>query len=352
MVVGAGIVGLSSAIFYKRSHPSARVLVLDKGMMPEGASTRNAGFACVGSITEHLADIEKESAEAVKRRIRARYDGLTLLRALLGDEQIDYEACGGYELFKEPQRFEEASQHIDKFNRWLDELIDEKKVYSATELNGYPVIYNRLEGSLHPGKMMQQLVEMAGREGVTIFWNSKVGAVDRSGSVELTDGKFIEAEQVLLACNGFTKQLFPDIDIKPARGYVMVTNPQESMPWKGTFHHDRGYVYFRNIGDRLLIGGGRNLAYEEEQTSGFGTNQKIKEYLKNFVSDTLKLNPGWQIEHEWSGIMGFTETKTPIVKKVDEKRVIAAGLSGMGVAIGAAIGKKTASLLSKKSEDL
>lgn len=346
LVVGAGIVGLSSAIFYKRSHPRARVLVLDKGMMPEGASTRNAGFACVGSITEHLADIEKESAEVVKQRVKARYEGLRLLRSLLGDEQIKYEACGGYELFTDPKRFEEASQNINKFNKWLNELVDEQNVYSATELNGYPVISNRLEGSLHPGKMMQQLVEMAGREGVPVLWNAKVDTVDSSGLVKLADGKSIKAKQVLLACNGFTSNLFPNIDIKPARGYVMVTNPQNAMPWKGTFHYDRGYVYFRNIGNRLLIGGGRNLAYEEERTSGFGTNHKIKEFLTKFVSDILKLEPGWQIEHEWSGIMGFTETKTPIVKKVDEKRTIAAGLSGMGVAIGAAIGKEAASLLS------
>ena len=240
VIVGAGIVGLSSAIFFKRENPSARVMVLDKGMMPEGASTRNAGFACVGSITEHMADIEKESIKAVKNRIKARHEGLQLLRKLLGEEPIGYEPCGGYELFTDEKIFKEASQNIGRFNQWLAELVDEEKVYAATELNGYPVIHNRLEGALHPGKMMQRFVEIATQEGITILWNSPVEKVKDTGSVELRSGKEISASQVLIACNGFTNQLLPEIKIQPARGYVMVTNPQEKMPWKGTFHYDRG----------------------------------------------------------------------------------------------------------------
>ena len=345
VIVGAGIVGLSSAIFYKRNNPQARVLVLEKGMMPEGASTRNAGFACVGSITEHMADIEKGSTEAVRSRIKDRYEGLKLLRDLLGEDRIGYEACGGYELFTDQELFERASQNINKFNTWLADLVDEEEVYSATELNGYPVIHNRLEGALHPGKMMQRFVEIAGQEGITILWNTAVEKVNKTGSVELQNDKEIPASQILVACNGFTNTLLPEIEISPARGYVMVTNAQKKMPWEGTFHHDRGYIYFRNVGKRLLIGGARNLAFEEEQTSDFGTNQAIKDHLSSFVTDTLKLKPGWHIEHEWSGIMGFTKTKTPIVKKIDDRRAIAAGLSGMGVAIGTAIGKETALLL-------
>lgn len=345
IIVGAGIVGLSSAIFYKRAHPKARILVLDKGMMPEGASTRNAGFACVGSITEHVADLEKESEALVKSRIKARYDGLQLLRELVGDHEIGYKACGGYELFTNQQKFEEASQHIPKLNGWLLKMTGEGEVYKGEKLNGYPVIRNSLEGALHPGKMMQRFIDLANHEGISILWNTTVSDIEESGLVKLATGKELIAEQVLAASNGFTKRLLPEIEISPARGYVMVTNPQNIMPWKGTFHYDRGYVYFRDVGKRLLIGGARNLAFDEEQTDVFGTNESIKLFLKNFASDTLKLKPGWQIDHEWSGIMGFTKTKTPIVEKIDDKRYVAAGLSGMGVAIGAGIGKKASSIL-------
>lgn len=345
IVTGAGIVGLSSALFYKRSRPGARVLVLDKGFLPEGASTRNAGFACIGSIGEHVADMEMESAEGIKERIDRRYRGLQLLRATLGDEIIRYEPSGGYELFTSEEKFNEVSEFIPLFNSWLKELTGEKDVYEQTHLNGYPVISNRLEGMLHPGRMMQALAELTIREGVDIRWNSPVAEVSAEGPLRLVNGMELVCEQLLVATNGFTPQLLPDVAIQPGRGLVMVTNEQQELPWKGTFHHDRGYIYFRNLGNRLLIGGARNRAREEEATNQFGVNPVIKKHLCAFVDEVLQLPSGWNIDYEWSGIMGFTSTKTPIIRRLDSTRVVAAGLSGMGIAIGMQVGKEAAGLL-------
>lgn len=348
IVVGAGIVGLSTSLFYKRAHPDARVLVLDKGFMPEGASTRNAGFACVGSITEHLADLEKESEEGIKNRIQNRYRGLELLKETLGEEEIGYDPCGGYELFTDQEKFEQAADHIAQFNGWMSELIDEKDVYSPDTLNGYPVIHNRLEGALHPGRMMQRYITLALREGVEIKWNTGVAKVSSDGKVLLERDIELYAGKVLLAANGFVKQLLPEVSVQPARGLVFVTRPLDDMSWKGTFHHDRGYIYFRNIGKRLLLGGARNLDAESETTDQFGINKKIKDHLTDFAKDVLHLEQGWQVEQEWSGIMGFTDSKTPVLKQLDDHRFVAAGLSGMGVAIGTKIGKEAAALLNSK----
>lgn len=321
---------------------------MDKGWLPEGASTRNAGFACVGSITEHLADLQKESEEGIRSRIQKRYEGLELLKQTLGAEEISYEPCGGYELFTDPEKYEEAADRIPQFNRWLNELVGEEQVYSAQRLNGYPVIHNRLEGALHPGKMMQRYIHLASQEGVEIKWNTPVAHVRAEGIVELESGMELKAYKVLLAANGFVRRLLPDLAVKPARGLVFVTQPLEGMRWKGTFHYDKGYIYFRNVGNRLLLGGARNLDAGTETTDRFGTNDKIKAYLVNFASDVLKLEEEWQIEHEWSGIMGFTESKTPVLQQLDDHRFVAAGLSGMGVAIGTRIGQQAAGLLNGK----
>lgn len=348
IVVGAGIVGLSTALFYKRRHPNAKVLVLDKGFIPEGASTRNAGFACVGSITEYMADSEKESEEGIKDRIKNRYEGLNLLKETLGEEFIGYEACGGYELFTEEQKFEEAADSISKFNGWMANLIGEQNVYSTGTLNGYRVIHNRLEGALHPGKMMQRLNEIARLENIEVKWNTEVKSIDPEGLLALTSGIRLTADKVLIAANGFVKKLIPEIAVNPARGYVFVTKELNNMPWKGTFHHDRGYIYFRNIGSRLLMGGARNVASVQEATDRFGINEMIKDHLIRFSNEVLKIKNGWQIDVEWSGIMGFTDSKTPVLKKLDKHRYVAAGLSGMGVAIGTKIGKMAVAIISDK----
>ena len=344
-IVGAGIVGLSSAFFYKKQHPQSRVVVLERGFLPQGASTRNAGFACVGSIGEHLADMEKESEENIKNRIKRRYDGLELLKKTLGEEAIGYDYCGGFEFFTSQEEYKKVAPEIDRFNGWMKELVGEDEVYSTDKIEGYPVIRNRLEGALHPGKMMQSLVQKVAGLGVEIKWNSRVERVDQNGAVAIAGGPELRAKKVLFAANGFVRRLLPDTEIKPARGLVMVTSEQENLPWKGIFHHDKGYIYFRNVGSHLLIGGARNLDIEGEETDQFGTNVTIQSHLKEFVSKVLKLGNGWSIDYQWSGIMGFTPTKTPILKQLDQHRYIASGLSGMGIAIGMEVGKTTAKMI-------
>lgn len=347
IVVGAGLTGQSIAHFYKKEHPAARVLLLDRGFYPLGASTRNAGFACFGSVTEHMADLKIEDEAKIIDRIRRRIEGLNLLRNTLGDDAIGFEPSGGCELFTNREVFEEAREFIPVCNRWLKSVSGADKVYEASEINGYPGISIRLEGSLHPGKMMQRLQDLNTGLGIEYRWLSGVKKIDKEeGVVQLESGHTLRAEKIALAVNSFTSSLMPEHKVEPGRGYVFVTAPLSSLQWKGVFHYDGGYVYFRNVGNnRLLLGGARNTDKGTEQTTEFGTNQSIKSHLCEFASEILKLEKDWSIEREWSGIMGFTETKSPILEMQSDKILLAAGLSGMGVALGMQLGREGAALL-------
>ncbi len=98
-IVGSGIVGLNCALHLRQRFPKSKILVLEKGMLPQGASTKNAGFACFGSLSEIINDLNTHSEDEVIELIRKRVNGLTLLRETLGDKVIDYQTLGGYELF-------------------------------------------------------------------------------------------------------------------------------------------------------------------------------------------------------------------------------------------------------------
>src|SRR5574343_1687249 len=89
-IVGSGIVGLHTALALRERFPSAKILVLEKGVLPQGASTKNAGFACFGSISEIIDDLKTHSEEEVIQLISKRYHGLQLLRKNLGDENLDF----------------------------------------------------------------------------------------------------------------------------------------------------------------------------------------------------------------------------------------------------------------------
>ncbi len=347
IVVGAGLTGQSTALFFKYKYPDARVLVADRGFYPIGASTRNAGFACFGTVGEHLADLEIETEEVVKQRILRRYKGLQLLRETLGEDTIDYEHTGGVEIFTDTAAFSVARDHVPKFNAWLYDLTGEEEVYKAHSYLGIPAIYNREEGMLHPGKLIKELYRQNVELGIEYRWNTIINELDLENGVVFTENhEKLLGEHIVIATNAFTEKLLPGKNITPGRGYVFVTGEMSMLEWMGTFHYNKGYIYFRNVGDdRLLIGGARDVDYQTEETDEFGVNDTIKKYLVNFSNEVLELPQGWTIEQEWSGIMGFTETKSPYLEKVGKRTVLVAGLSGMGVALGMQLGKEAANTI-------
>lgn len=339
LIVGGGITGSSVALFYKEAFPERDVLLVDRGFAPNGASTRNAGFACIGSISEHLADINVAGEETVFNRIERRWEGLQLLRKTVGDNPMDYQHTGGFEIFPKEERFITCRGQIPEMNRKLEAKIGLKEVYSETECNGYPAIKNRVEGAINSGKLIRSLHKKIADLGVRIWWNSPVKRADEAGVI-FENSLELKPRNTVLAVNGFHSVLSKST-VKPARGYIFVTKPLEEMPWKGTFHYNEGYVYFRDVGEnRLLLGGGRNMDKEGETTNQFGTNEKIRNYLIDFASKTLKLQKGWEIEMEWSGIMGMTPDKEPVVEESRPGVWSAAGLSGMGIAIGMEVARE------------
>ena len=347
-MVGGGIVGASAALFYKRRYPRHRVILLERGPKPSGASTRNAGFACIGSISEHEADLKDNSAENVLDRICRRYEGLKFLRETLPDDETRYEPCGGIEVFTHQPEFEACRQKIDFWNRELEARLGEANIYREMRVNGLHAIENRVEGGLHSGWMMMALYRRLQEAGVETWWNHKVtrvsghqteaeiqslGSSAMEGGPAGSKGVMFVPALTLLAANGFTANL-ADTGIRPARGSILVTNPLPNLGWRGTFHYHEGYVYFRNVGDRLMLGGARHIATTEEETMEFGVHPMIRSWLMDFAEDVLKLPEGWHVDQEWSGIMGMAPHKEPVLRETEEGVWVAAGLSGMGVAIG------------------
>jgi len=98
-IVGSGIVGLHAALHLREKFPESKILILEKGMLPQGASTKNAGFACFGSLSEIIDDLHTHSEEEVIQLIQKRWKGLQMLRKRLTDKVIDFRPYGGYELF-------------------------------------------------------------------------------------------------------------------------------------------------------------------------------------------------------------------------------------------------------------
>ncbi len=356
IVVGSGIVGLSAAIHFKTKYPQKKVLIIERGIIPQGASTKNAGFACIGSAGELLSDLVNDDETTVFSLVERRKRGLDLLRATLGDKAICYEPLGGYELFENEDKYAKIAQKIDYLNKSLSEITGNKSTFSSSdsEINDFGfkgiqhLIKNNCEGQIDTGKMMLALEACAQKLGVQLLYGCSIKNVIQNSKISgvvLEKGIKIESNKVLVCTNGFAKELLPKLDVVPARAQVLVTSPIQNLKIKGSFHFDEGYYYFRNIENRVLFGGGRNLDFEGETTTEFDNTPLIMGRLKKMLAEMIIPQEKYTIEHTWSGIMAFGADKSPIVKQLAPNIYCAVRLGGMGVAIGSLVGKEAADLI-------
>jgi glycine/D-amino acid oxidase-like deaminating enzyme len=351
-IVGSGIVGLSCALYLKERYPKTKILILEKGILPQGASTKNAGFACFGSLSEIIEDLKTHTEQEVVELIQKRIDGLHLLRQTLGDKNMDYQQFGGYELFsKNDDLFETCLAKKDSINQLLKPVFKDQ-IFSLKEnsfnfkniKNQY--IFNAFEGQLDTGKMMEALLKKAQSKGIKVLNNIKVESFsEEQESVKILTHQFeVSTSKLLITTNGFASQLNIS-GVNPARAQVLITKPIKNLHIKGTFHLDKGYYYFRNIDDRILFGGGRHLDFKTEETTVFAETSLIQNKLEELLKTTILPNTPFEIEHRWSGIMGIGKQKKALVKPLSSHVFCGVRLGGMGVAIGSLIGKELAELI-------
>jgi glycine/D-amino acid oxidase-like deaminating enzyme len=353
-------VGLSTALSIREKAPQADILLLERGLLPSGASTKNAGFACFGSLTELVEDIEVLGEEGCLALVRRRWEGLQRLRQRVGDAGLGFQQTGGYELISE----KEAGYlpQLGRVNKLLsgffginvfteDSSLVEKFGFHAGLTK--TVVANPLEGHIHTGSTMRQLYRLAASASIQVLTGCEVTAHDDLGNVvevsafsaaTQSDITF-KARRVAFCTNAFASHYFPELDIKPGRGQVFVTQPMDRVPFEGTFHMEQGYYYFRNAGDRILLGGGRNLDFEGETTTTFGANNMVVNELKRLLAEVIVPGSSFAIDQQWSGIMAFGQTKEPILKKASENVALGVRLGGMGVAIGTLVGEELAEML-------
>jgi len=335
------------------------IAIFEKGVIPSGASTRNAGFACFGSISELVEDVQFQGEDEVFALVEKRWRGLQKLKARVGAKQLRIKNYGGYELFlsHEEEDFQNYRSQLDYFNQHLSKIIPGDPVFSVSDEKirdfGFQkvqhLIYNSAEAQIHTGEMMKGLLAKAKEKNISIYNGIAVANLETAANgvfIQTENDWTIKANKVLVATNGFVNTLLENLDVQPARNQVLITKPIDNLKIKGTFHYDRGYYYFRNLDNRILFGGARNVDLENEMTNTFGVSPIIQETLLKMLREIIAPNTAFEVDTWWSGILGVgSNKKKPIIQKLNDRVAVAVRLGGMGVAIGSLVGEEGADLL-------
>ena len=362
-VIGSGIVGMSTALHYKSMHPQKKVRIIERDVLGEGGTTRNAGFACFGGPGEWLDDLESLGQTRWLDLIRMRAEGLRALIELLGVDALGLEWSGGWELFDTTQtgiaRAEQVRKALPLLNDAVQPLMASILGHLAPHPLNTPALVNSperalrfgahaavhlpWEGMLHTGRMVTafhkalQVADIQCLHGCTASAVEPLDGPAAGWRIAATRGPLM-SKRVAVCTNGFAQSILPEAAVTPAPNRVLVLRPQESPP-QGAYHIANGYLYFRTLTDgQVLFGGGRHFgidlpAHPQKDAPAEAQWDALLE------SEAERwLGPIETVSHRWTGWLGVGADREPLVGSTAFGLYHAVRMGGMGVAIGCGIG--------------
>lgn len=345
VLIGAGYTGLRTARLVKEKHAEWDMVVLDRLPVGAAASTRNAGFGCFGSPSEILADLKVLGPNRTRQLLERRIRGIEALKLEMLEVKLELGEFGGYEVFypETPEFQEYIMNNLYVVNDLLDGLLTRENQYKSIDISGYGMAFSRealftnAEFQLNPADLHQHYTKRVNELDIPIIRGVEVvgfRSKNNNWELETDQGNFL-FRRVIYCGNGgvLSKDMSPPVD--PGRGQIVLTEEIEDLPWKGNFHLDEGYYYFRNYDKKVLLGGARNMFREEERTQALGQSQQIQNVLDQVLKERILAARNFRVDRRWSGTMGFRRdgSKEVVVQRAAEGFWSAYGFGGMGVAL-------------------
>ncbi|MCC4273013.1 NAD(P)/FAD-dependent oxidoreductase [Marinomonas communis] len=350
-IVGGGFTGMSAAITLARA--GMKVAVLEAGRMGEGASSRNGGLLGPSFSKLGVDGLERQyGRENVHTSIRESLTAFNWLVDFIREEKIDCDLnlCGRFRGASHPSHYAGLIQQAEELAKVVDfPAIEVPKSRQHEEVgsNAYHggVVYPT-DGALQPAKLFAGLAQIAASEGAFLCEHTKVRNVDKqvSGFNVAYDGGQLQADQVIIATNGYTDGQFGEFKRRliPIRSAMIATEelPEsvvQSVSPKLRAHGgtERLVAYYRPSpdGKRILFGG---------RAFGRGDQPQLySKYLQDFMIRTFPQLSETKIDYAWSGLIAYTFDHVPHIGKLDDMNY-AMGYCGSGVGRANYFGRKVA----------
>ena len=337
-IVGGGVTGCACALALAQAGLAVRVH--ETREVASGASGRNGGFALRGGAMGY--DHARQSLGRPRARELWRFteDALERLAGLAGTA---FRRTGSVRLAwdREERGDLRADYRALAEDGFVVEWLDEVETPGGVRFPG--AIVHPEDGALHPAAWVRRLARLAADAGVEIREQSRVEALDQ-----------LEADQVVLATDGYTRGLVPELEaaIRPTRGQVLVTAPLQSPVFTRPHYARHGYDYWQQTPDRrLVIGGQRDASLDTEWTSEEEPTERIQRRIEELARTLVGSLP--PVTHRWCGIFGSTADLLPLVGELPGRpgTWVAAGYSGHGNVLGLACGEAVADAILGRPAD-
>jgi len=320
VVIGGGVTGCSCALTL--AERGVRVRLYEAREIAGGASGRNGGFALRGATAPYDEARRELGDERARRLMELTERALDRMEELAGDAfrrvgslRLAFDADERDALRREHDALREHGFAVE----WVDELEP-----PLDQLYLGAILHPR-DGALHPARWVRRLAAHAVNAGAEIREGERV-TIDE-----------LDADAIVVACDGFIPQLLPELPVRATRGQVLATEPLRERRYDRPHYARGGYDYWQQLPDgRLVIGGNRDASIATEDTDLEETTSLIQERLEALAEQLIGYRP--EVSDRWAGIWGTTPDVVPLVGEVRDGVWVAGGYSGHGNALGLACG--------------
>ncbi|WP_415920016.1 NAD(P)/FAD-dependent oxidoreductase [Tateyamaria sp. SN6-1] len=334
-VVGAGFTGLSAALHLAQA--GRRVIVLDAQRVGFGASGRNGGQLGAGQRVEQPYLEEMVGRDPAGRLWELGRDAVALVKALVDAHQIDCFLKPGLAwTAARPRDVDDLHRYAAHMGTQYDYPLEVLGADGFAAICPSPAyrggIVDREAGHLHPLRFALGLARAAEDAGAVIHERSAVVDITEGTPVRIRTGTgTVEADQVILACNGYLGGLSRQVAarVMPINNFVAATAPldaPERVLAQDIAVSDSRFVvnYFRLSHDnRLLFGGGESYGYRFPRDIAAKVRRPMCEIFPHLRDVS--------IDYAWGGTLAITMKRLPYLVRLAPNVLSASGYSGHGV---------------------
>ena len=398
IVIGGGIIGLSSAFYLQKS--GWDVTVLDKGDFTDNCSYGNCGYICpshfiplatpgivkqglkwmwnskspfyvqprmdwnlvnwglkfVRSATKNNVDTAAAPLRDIAHISKKEYESWINIPGF----NFAYEQKGLLEIFQTESGGEHARHTLEKAHELGltdTELLSKEQLQALepqTRINGLGAIMFHCDAHCYPNKLMQNLIAHLTGKGVKLTSNQEVIQFEKSGDIIkriITPDNAYEADEIVLATGSWgretAKLLSTRIPLMPGRGYSVTL---EDSPYKVNYPavllEGRAAITPMD-GNKIRFGGTMEIT-SHKTPPRMNRVQGILDAVKRFYPDFDVPLPAK--EKIWYGYRPCSADGLPYMGRIKKYKnvTVATGHSMLGLSLGAGTGKLIAEIVNNQ----
>lgn len=350
LIVGGGFCGLWAAIHAKEAQADRSVILIEAQSIGNGASARPAAIMST-SVMHGIDNTERLFPDDVLELERLGRENMEGFKATIERYNIDcdVEWSGELKVSIGDQGLDTIDTDYDLYCKYGHDAQKLNKDQVQAEI-GSPIFHagvwsTSLCGTVHPGKLVRALKQVALSLGVEIYESTPhVKNRKCAHGIEVsTPDALITANKVFLATNAWAaghKRI--KSRVSAIRDRIIVTEPlsDEQMSligWKnrqGIYDTRTQLNYLRLTKDnRILFGGRLDYFFGNDTDPAYDkTAAPFIRLVKSFYRTFPQLKNEIRFSHAWSGPIGLTTRMAVHYQRYHQgNMVFAGGYSGFGV---------------------